>query len=398
MVTPEEANRLSAIQQQSANVPGSVLVQATKQQADNSFVDGLTDFFSKGKEKTYGAIKNAVFEQFNVNPDTGGFSELALKGGLLGVRSLYENVIAEPIRTIGLVQQGATFSEAYKKAQIEPFAYWREAKEKGQKVDLGTALFQSTDPEKTQTYRDLIDKGADPLRARQLAASSLGVNVFDKVFEQEKVAQFDGDRAAALIARGKSPHMTPGRVLFKPLEFIAGPEDRAYDFYTGIIDLGLNLLDPTFWAGKAVKTVKAGRSLLTLTDEGADSLGLLNGFVRKSFSKTSAKQFLDSEAGNILAKFIYDNKDKPDEILLKSNFKLVNQFAIKDEALSDDFAQFTTQLFDLADGLDEQSAIAAVKGILNEKILAIGTEGVVPKVQKVGTIRRNIDAYFGPLY
>ena len=77
MVTPEEANRLSAIQQQSANVPGSVLVQATKQQADNSFVDGLTDFFSKAKEKTYGAIKNAVFEQFNVNPDTGGFAELA---------------------------------------------------------------------------------------------------------------------------------------------------------------------------------------------------------------------------------------------------------------------------------------------------------------------------------
>ena len=57
MVTPEEANRLSAIQQQSANVPGSVLVQATKQQADNSFVDGLTDFFSKAKEKTYGALK-----------------------------------------------------------------------------------------------------------------------------------------------------------------------------------------------------------------------------------------------------------------------------------------------------------------------------------------------------
>jgi len=398
MVTPEEAQRLSNINQQSANIPGSILVQATKTQADKSFVDGLTDFFSKAKEKTYGSIKNAVFEQFNVNPDTGGFAELALKGGLLGVRSLYENVIAEPIRTIGLVQQGATFSEAYKKAQIEPFAYWREAKERGEKIDLGNALFQSTDPEKTDTYKDLIDRGADPIKAREIAISRLGFNVFDKVFEQEKVAQFDGDRAAALIARGKSPHMTPGRVLFKPLEFIAGPEDRAYDFYTGIIDLGLNLLDPTFWAGKAVKTVKAGRSLLTLTDEGADSLGLLNGFVRKSFSKTSAKQFLDSEAGDELAKFLYNNKDKPDEILLKSNFKLVNQFAIKDEALSDDFAKFTTELFDLADGLDEQSAIAAVKGILNEKILAIGTEGVVPKVQKVGTIRRNIDAYFGPLY
>ena len=415
MVTPEEANRLSAIQQQSANVPGSVLVQATKQQADNSFVDSLTDFFSKAKEKTYGAIKNAVFEQFNVNPDTGGFAELAVKGGLLGVRSLYENVIAEPIRTIGLVQQGATFSEAYKKAQIEPFAYWREAKEKGQKIDLGTALFQSTDPEKTQTYRDLIDKGADPIRARQIAAASLGVNVFDKVFEQEKVAQFDGDRAAALIARGKSPHMTPGRVLFKPLEFIAGPEDRAYDFYTGLIDLGLNLLDPTFWAGKAVKTVKAGRSMLTLTDKGADSLGLLNGFVRKSFSKTSAKQFIDSKQGDVLAKFLYDNRNKPDEILLKSNFKLVNQFVIKDEALSDDFAKFTTSLFDLPDNLPEQEAIAAVKNLLYDKtqVLATATSGVVPItpgmsrtariapefiVQKVGTIRRSIDDYFGPLY
>ena len=398
MVTPEEANRLSAIQQQSANVPGSVLVQATKQQADNSFVDGLTDFFSKAKEKTYGAIKNAVFEQFNVNPDTGGFAELAVKGGLLGVRSLYENVIAEPIRTIGLVQQGATFSEAYKKAQIEPFAYWREAKEKGQKIDLGTALFQSTDPEKTQTYRDLIDKGADPIRARQIAAASLGVNVFDKVFEQEKVAQFDGDRAAALIARGKSPHMTPGRVLFKPLEFIAGPEDRAYDFLTGLVDLGLNLLDPTFWAGKAVKTVRAGKSMLTLTDEGADSLGLLNGFVRKSFSKTSAQQAIDGKLGDELALFIYKNRNRPDEILLKSNFKLVNQFVIKDEALSDDFAKFADELFNLADGLDEQAAIAAVKKILTPKILAVGTEGMLPKVQKVGTFRRALDDYFGPQY
>ena len=30
---------------------------------------------------------------------------------------------------------------------------------------------------------------------------------------------------------------------------------------------------------------------------------------------------------------------------LKSNFKLVNQFVLKDEALSDEFAQFTTELF-----------------------------------------------------
>ena len=403
MVTPDEANRLSSINQQSANIPASVMVQATKTQSDDSFIEGLTDFFSKAKEKTYGAIKNAVFEQFNVNPDTGGFSELAVKGGLLGVRSLYENVIAEPIRTIGLVQQGATFSEAYKKAQIEPFAYWREAKEKGKKVDLGTALFQSTDPEKTQTYRDLIDKGADPIRARELAASSLGVNVFDQVFKQEKVAQFDGDRAAALIARGKSPHMTPGRVLFKPLEFIAGPEDRAYDFFTGLVDLGLNLLDPTFWAGKAYKVGKGASQMLKLTDEGKAATGLLDGFMRKSFSKTSAKEAIDGELGTKLAKFLYENRNNPDEILLKSNFKLVNQFVIKDEALSDEFATFTKNLFELdpdnkminAVGEASEEAIAAVKNLLSERVLAVGTEGMVPKVQKVGTFRRAADDYFG---
>ena len=54
MVTPDEANRLSSINQQSANIPASVMVQATKAQSDDSFVEGLTDFFSKAKEKTYG--------------------------------------------------------------------------------------------------------------------------------------------------------------------------------------------------------------------------------------------------------------------------------------------------------------------------------------------------------
>ena len=48
----------------------------------------------------------------------------------------------------------------------------------------------------------------------------------------------------------------------------------------------------------------------------------------KSFSKTSAQQAIDGKLGDELAKFLYANKDKPDEILLKSNFKLVNQFVI----------------------------------------------------------------------
>ena len=104
--------------------------------------------------------------------------------------------------------------------------------------------------------------------------------------------------------------------------------------------------------------------------------------MRKSFSKTSAKEAIDGKLGDNLAEFLYNNKDKPDEILLKSNFNLVNQFVVKNEALSDEFTQFTKELFSLADGLDKQEAIAAVKNILTPRVLAVGTEGMVPKVQK----------------
>ena len=102
------------------------------------------------------------------------------------------------------------------------------------------------------------------------------------ISEESEFLNVDGDRAAALIARGKSPHMTPGRVLFKPLEFIAGPEDRAYDFLTGLVDLGLNLLDPTFWAGKAVKTVSFEVIIGSFSDE-SNAKKLIKNLSKKSF-------------------------------------------------------------------------------------------------------------------
>ena len=120
-VTQDQADRLSAVQQGTTNVPASVMVQGVKDNADNGFFDSLTEFFSKATAATYGRVKNAVFNQLNVNPETGGFGELALKGGMLGVRAVYEDVIARPIRTIENVQQGASLSEAWKKSAIEPF-------------------------------------------------------------------------------------------------------------------------------------------------------------------------------------------------------------------------------------------------------------------------------------
>ena len=48
--------------------------------------------------------------------------------------------------------------------------------------------------------------------------------------------------------------------------------------------------------------------------------------------------------------------------------------------------------------LINKKLIAAVKNILTPRVLAVGTEGMVPKVQKIGTFRRAIDDYFGPQY
>ena len=54
-VSRDQAVKLSQINQQAVNVPPSVMVQATKQNADNNFIEGLTEFFSKAKASTYGS-------------------------------------------------------------------------------------------------------------------------------------------------------------------------------------------------------------------------------------------------------------------------------------------------------------------------------------------------------
>ena len=397
-VSRDEAVKLSQINQQAVNVPPSVMVQATKQNADEGFIEGLTEFFTKAKAATYGKLKTAVFNQFGVNEETGGLFELGIKGAFLGVRELYEDVIGQPLRSVELISQGVDSKEAWKKAAIDPFAYWKEARARGEKIDLGNALFQSTDPEKTLTYQNLIDRGADPIKAREIAISRLGANIFDEIFEAEKKVVFDGDRAAALIARGKSPHVTPGRVLFKPFEFLISPEDRAYDFATGIFDLGLQLADPTFLVGKTVKGIRASSKMLALSDEAAAGLGFLNGFVRKNFSKTTAREAIDGKLGDNLADFLYANKDKPANILEQSNFNLVNKYVIEDKQFSKDFTNFTKQLFSLEDGLSPEAARKAVKDILSEKILAVATEGAVPQVQKRSSLRVALQEQFGPLY
>ena len=64
-VTRDQAVKLSQINQQAVNVPPSVMVQATKQNADNNFIEGLTEFFSKAKASTYGKLKTA-FQFFSI--------------------------------------------------------------------------------------------------------------------------------------------------------------------------------------------------------------------------------------------------------------------------------------------------------------------------------------------
>ena len=340
-IKEESAQLLSQINQVAANVPESVMVEAAKRNINLEFMNPITDFFSKAAQEPWRRLKASMLKPLNVNPDTTGLGEAALKGVFFGVREAWERGLPSIGRAKALQQQeDISFGEAYNKSIVSPFRLWQEAKARGEVIDFGSATFQDTKPEDTDRYKDLIDKGVDPLEARKTTLEELGVNIWTSIEEESRKISMDSETAAALEARGRGGQATFGRVMWQPFHMIAGPEDRAYDFYTGTIDLIANLFDPTFLVGKAVKGVKAGRQLLALSDDAAKSLGLLNGFVRNSFSRGTAEQVINSRLGDKLADFLYQNRDKPATILEKSNFKFVNKYIVSDQQLSDDFARF----------------------------------------------------------
>ena len=65
-VTPEQARQLSIINQMSSSIPPSVMVNAAEKNVDMGMIDLLSEFFGKAKEASYGKVKKAIFNQFNV--------------------------------------------------------------------------------------------------------------------------------------------------------------------------------------------------------------------------------------------------------------------------------------------------------------------------------------------
>jgi len=403
VVTESQAQLLSQINQSTANVPASVMVEATKRNINLDFLDPFTDFFSKAVGAPYKRLKESlIYKPLNINPETASLPELAVKGAFFGVMELWEKWLPRVGRSTTLKRQGV--EDAWDKANVSPYQLWKDAKERGEVIDLGSALFGDTNPEKTEKYKELIDKGVDPLKARDIVLSEMGVNIWSAIEEEQRKVRLPEETAKALEARGEGGHSTFGRAMWQPFHFIAGPEDKAYDYYTGTIDLIANLFDPTFLLGKGVKSVKAARGMLALSPEAAKSLGLSQGIVRKVFSTKTAEQVIKSKNGDKVADFLYKNRNNPADILKYSNFKFVNKYKIADEQLADDFAQFTKRLSDLGE-MDIKAGRQAVKDLLLEnidykgtRVLATATEGLVPKIQKNNSWRNNLRKYFGAQY
>ncbi len=395
----EKADKLSKINQTSFATPESVMVQLSKNNADDSIVDKMNVFFSRDKEGPFERLKNSLAKQSGINPDTvSSLRELYTKKTFMGLRSVWEDTFPRVGRAIALKQQGV--DNPWQKADVSPYKVWDAKREKGEVIDFGTAIFGDTNPEDTKQYKELIDNGASPEFARQTVLKTKGENIWTLIEEESRKVDMPEEVARELKARGKGTQATFGRVVWQlpPLNFIAGPDDRAYDFWTGVVDLGANIFDPTFIVGKAAKTVKGGQKLLALSDDAAASVGLLNGYVRKSFSKRTVKDVINSPSGDNIAEFLLKNKDKPATILEQSNFKFVNKYIMNDEQLASNTTKFMDDLKNITE--EGQAGVLKVKELLmnNSNVLAASTEGMIPEIQKVGRFPQFLDTYFGAGY
>ena len=154
-VTEEVAQLLSQINQVAANVPETIMVEAAKRNINLEFMNPVTDFFSKAAQEPWRRLKASMLQPLNINPDTTGLGEAALKGVFFGVREAWERGLPSIGRAKALQQQeDISFGEAYNKSIVSPFRLWQEAKARGEVIDFGSATFQDTKPEDTDRYKD----------------------------------------------------------------------------------------------------------------------------------------------------------------------------------------------------------------------------------------------------
>ena len=136
----DKAEKLSKINQTSFATPESVMVQLSKNNADDSLVEKTNVFFSRDKEGPFERLKNSLAKQSGINPDTvSSLRELYTKKTFMGLRSVWEDTFPRVGRAIALKQQGV--DNPWQKADVSPYKIWDAKRKKGEVVDFGTAIF-----------------------------------------------------------------------------------------------------------------------------------------------------------------------------------------------------------------------------------------------------------------
>ena len=412
-VTSDIAKKFSTLNQNSYNVPGPVLVRGAQQNIDDAFLSQLQDRVIQQEESSWKRLKSNVYRNVGIGNDVGIPTLMfkALGGAFLWA---WENTIPRAARTAELMQQkkDLDFGQAWKKADVQdPLSRFMEAREEGETVDIGSGMLQiQTNPEETATYQQLIDEGVSPEIARAIALEQLGEPIFkDYVEEAETKVQFTGARAEALRKRGVTPTVTPGRYLFKPLEFIVGPHTEAYDFLTGVVDFALNwYVDPANRVLRGVSAVSKRRGMFglgeqktfaALTSAQADSMGFLEKGLQKVARQRPLEDFLASDDMVPFLSWMYDNRKNGATIMEKSNFNLVRLSEVEGKG-SKQFTQFYSKLKNLDKrgkftNADDAVKADAVRKLLKPNIVAAASMNAVPAVKKVGRTRRAYNTVFG---
>jgi len=411
-VTPEFAKQFSSLNQKAYNVPGPLLRTAAEQNIDNNSFTELQQRVNERDQGTWSKLKSATYENIGVTSNV-GVPTLLLKAIGSGFLWAWENTIPRAARAGELLQsdRAANLREAWNEADVDdPFSRYVTARKEGRSVDIGDGFLSvRSDPEETATYQQLIDEGVVPSVARGIALEQLGKPIFEEYIEEgQNKVQFTGARAEALRKRGVVPTVTPGRFLFKPFEFIAGPQTEAYDFMTGVVDLALNwYVDPANKVLKGVsavskRTSKFGmgkqKTFATITKKQADSMGFLEQGLQKVARQKPLEDFLASDDMVPFLSWMFDNRKNPATIIEKSNFSLTRLSEAGTGYGSKQFTDFYKRLsvLDKRGKLTDPIAKAdAVRKILKPNVLAAATDMAVPTVKKVGGFRKVMSETFG---
>jgi len=375
-ITEEEAQRASQMLYANPSLNGSLLVGLTKLglSADDPRVAEIATKNAIQQEKSNNKLKQSLFEKAKA------MGKRTVQALDLLIDSGWEATTPKLARALEYKQQtGASFSDAWSKAsegtaQLTPVL---KAEMNGQAYDIGKGFFlDTTKPEDTDEFKELIDKGIDPVIAREYVMNNvLGEQIYANAKKaQTQNIQFVGERAKKFEEAGLEPIVTPGRYLFKPFDDIFEPGTRMYNTMTGFLDAALQIFaDPSTYVTLGISNVRKASNSFKLGKEALENQGLLKNATRQVFAK-DADTWLQGADGANFKKVLWQFGDNPDALLSHTK-KPLNAEIMQEIRLA---KRKNPQLSFEDGGADIMS------GIINKEniIKASGDIGEIPKIRK----------------